>query len=168
MIQLNRQQREAAGFLHGVASVVAVPGSGKTITMTHRIANLIRNGIAPETILGLTFTRNAAQTMRNRLLPLLGKEAKKVTLSTIHSFCHNLLRNEGRSYEILHGAEQVRVIKKILQKSKISVPVGQVLQEIGLAKNNLISCSDYSRYVFRRQDNESDLPGVFCLRGRET
>jgi len=57
--RLNEQQRKAASFGNGVASVLAIPGSGKTLTMTHRIGNLVRNhGVAPENILGLTFTRN--------------------------------------------------------------------------------------------------------------
>ena len=57
--------------MFGTASVIAIPGSGKTTAMTHRIANLVRNGVAPENILGLTFTRNAAQQMRQKLKPVL-------------------------------------------------------------------------------------------------
>ena len=59
MEKLNRQQQQAADFMFGTASVIAIPGSGKTTAMTHRIANLVRNGVAPENILGLTFTRGA-------------------------------------------------------------------------------------------------------------
>ena len=68
MITLNTEQKKAASFTHGTAAVVAVPGAGKTLTMTHRIANLVKNhGVAPESILGLTFTRNAASAMKEKL-----------------------------------------------------------------------------------------------------
>jgi len=68
--QLNEQQKRAVSFKNGVASVLAIPGSGKTLTMTHRIGNLVRNhNVAPENILGLTFTRNAAAAMKERLKP---------------------------------------------------------------------------------------------------
>ena len=54
VITLNIEQKKAASFTHGTAAVVAVPGAGKTLTMTHRIANLVKNhGVAPETIRAL-------------------------------------------------------------------------------------------------------------------
>ena len=71
-LKLNKEQLAAADFLDGICVVVAVPGSGKTLTMTHRIGNLVKkHGIAPENILGLTFTRNAADAMREKLVPVL-------------------------------------------------------------------------------------------------
>jgi len=94
MITLNREQQAAAEFFHGVASVVAVPGSGKTLTMTRRIANLVDKGVAPENILGLTFTRNAAMAMRKKLEPVLNGNANRVTLATIHSLFYSMLKTE--------------------------------------------------------------------------
>ena len=73
-LKLNKEQRAAAEFLEGTCVVVAVPGSGKTLTMTHRIGNLVKRGVAPENILGLTFTRNAADAMRDKLIPVLGSD----------------------------------------------------------------------------------------------
>jgi DNA helicase-2/ATP-dependent DNA helicase PcrA len=73
MSDLNREQQAAAEFIDGIAAVIAVPGSGKTRTMMERIGILVKkHGIPPENILGLTFTRNAAEEMRNRLMPVLG------------------------------------------------------------------------------------------------
>ena len=103
-MHLNKEQEEAASFKEGIAAVIAVPGSGKTRTMMERIGRLVKDhGVPPENILGLTFTRNAAEEMRQRLFPVLGDMASRVTLSTIHSFCHYLLRSEGKIFEILSG-----------------------------------------------------------------
>src|SRR5512140_496031 len=97
---LNTEQKKAAMFVNGIAAVIAVPGSGKTRTMMERIGMLvIEHGVPPENILGLTFTRNAAEEMRQRLVPVLGDMASRVTLSTMHSFCHYLLRSEGKVFE---------------------------------------------------------------------
>ena len=143
MTQLNVDQKAAAEFVNGIASVVAVPGSGKTLTMTHRIGNLVKQGVSPENILGLTFTRNAAQAMREKLETVLEDTASRVHLSTIHSFCMSLLRSEGRSFEILHGKEQIIFIRKIMRKKKINnLPVGMILREISLAKSNLIQVDE--------------------------
>lgn len=86
MHHLNPQQKAAAAFMFSTASVIAIPGSGKTLTMAARIGNLVSQGIPPDRILGLTFTRNAAGAMREKLRPVLLDQASRVTLSTIHSF----------------------------------------------------------------------------------
>ena len=140
MSTLNPKQKEAAAFKDGIAAVIAVPGSGKTRTMMERIGMLVNvYGIPPENILGLTFTRNASEEMRSRLVPVLGDLSQRVRLTTIHSFCHHLLKSEGKVFEILSGKEQLVFIKKVMQTLKINdLTVGTVLREISLAKNNLI------------------------------
>jgi len=143
--QLNEQQKRAASFGNGVASVLAIPGSGKTLTMTHRIGNLIRkHGVAPESILGLTFTRNAAAAMKERLKPVLNEMTKRVQLQTIHAFCYSLLKAEGKAFEIITEKDQLTLIKKLSKKEKISqIPSGMIVREIGLAKNNLITWQEF-------------------------
>jgi DNA helicase-2/ATP-dependent DNA helicase PcrA len=130
--------------------VIAVPGSGKTRTMMERIGILVKkHGIPPENILGLTFTRNAAEEMRNRLVPVLGDLASRVTLSTIHSFCYFLLKNEGSVFDILSGRDQIIFMREIMKKLKVKdLSIGMILREISLAKNNLISVDEFreSRY----------------------
>lgn len=154
MVTLNSEQQAAADFLHGIASVVAVPGSGKTLTMTRRIANLVEKGVAPENILGLTFTRNSAMAMRKKLEPVLNSDASRVTLSTIHSFCYSLLKNEGIIFELLTGKEQLRFVKKILSKLKIkNVSAGVAVQEINTAQCNMIAVSD----LWELYDNDPNL-----------
>ncbi len=66
LMTLNKEQEEAANSILGIAAVIAVPGSGKTLTMTRRIGNLVQlHNVPPEKILGLTFTRNAADEVRS-------------------------------------------------------------------------------------------------------
>jgi len=144
-LKLNEEQMAAAEFLNGICVVVAVPGSGKTLTMTHRIGNLVKkHGIAPENILGLTFTRNAADAMREKLVPVLDDMASRVTLSTIHSFCHYLLRNEGVTFSVLSGKDQIVFMRDVMKKLKVKdLSIGMVLREISLAKNNLIDVEEF-------------------------
>ena len=143
-LELNKEQKAAAEFLDGICVVVAVPGSGKTLTMSHRIGNLVKKGVAPENILGLTFTRNAAEAMREKLAPVLEDLAGRVTLSTIHSFCHYLLRNEGKTFEILSGKAQIIFMRDVMKRLRIKdLPIGMVLREISLAKNNLITVDEF-------------------------
>ena len=143
-MKLNKEQQAAAEFLNGICVVVAVPGSGKTLTMTHRIGNLVKHGIAPESILGLTFTRNAADAMREKLAPVLNDLACRVHLATIHSFCHFLLRSEGRMFNILSGKEQVIFLRDVMKRLRVKeLTTGMVLREISLAKNNLIDVAEF-------------------------
>jgi len=145
MNELNPDQKRAAEFKDGVCAVIAVPGSGKTRTMMERIGILVNDhGISPENILGLTFTKNASAEMKNRLIPVLGDLASRVFLATIHSFCHTVLRSEGRKFDILYGKEQIIFIKGIMKKLKIKdISIGVVLREISLAKNNLITVDEF-------------------------
>lgn len=145
MAELNKEQEAASDFLNGIAGVIAVPGSGKTRTMMERIGKLVKNhGVSPENILGLTFTRNAAEEMRQRFIPVLGDLASRVTLSTIHSFCHYLLRTEGRNFEILSGKDQIIFLRNIMKQLRVKdISIGMVLNEISLSKNNLISIEEF-------------------------
>jgi len=97
----------------------------------------------PENILGLTFTRNAAEEMRIRLIPVLGELAQRVTLSTIHSFCHYLLRSEGKVFEIISGKEQINLLRNLMKRKRLDMSVGTLLREISLAKNNLIGVEEF-------------------------
>jgi len=144
-MNLNEQQKRAANFLNGICAVISVPGAGKTTVMTQRIGTLVKkHGVAPENILGLTFTRNAADAMRQKLSPVLDELASRVMLSTIHSFCFWLLKSEGVVFEIVSGKEQLVMIRKAMKDAGIKdLSTGMVLSEISLAKNNLISVEEF-------------------------
>ncbi|MCF8120090.1 MAG: UvrD-helicase domain-containing protein [Deltaproteobacteria bacterium] len=94
---LNQDQRAAVLHRNGHLLVVAGPGTGKTLTLTHRIAHLVRSqDTSPHHILALTFTRKAAQEMTNRIASLLGgPECHRIKTTTFHHFCLELLRREG-------------------------------------------------------------------------
>ncbi len=90
--------------------IAAGPGSGKTTVLTRRIAYMIKEkNIHPETCLAITFTRKAAQEMRDRLLGLLGSEAEKINIHTFHSFCLAVLK---KHYELAGIGEDFKVISE--------------------------------------------------------
>ncbi len=98
---LNDRQREAVLAGDGPVLVVAGPGTGKTKTLTVRLAYLLaERHVAPEALLAATFTTRAAKEMRERLERLVGSQAGRVCLGTFHSFCLQLLRAEGHRLDL--------------------------------------------------------------------
>ncbi len=95
--ELNPQQQEAVLCIDTSLSIVAGPGTGKTRTLTHRIAYLItKQGISPENLLAITFSNKAAEEMATRLTHLLGETiVKQIVIKTFHAFCAMILRAEG-------------------------------------------------------------------------
>ncbi|MBI2823629.1 MAG: UvrD-helicase domain-containing protein [Planctomycetia bacterium] len=94
---LNPAQQDAVRTLEGPLLVLAGAGTGKTRVVTHRIAELIRRGVSPARILGVTFTNKAAGEMQSRAAELLGgRNAEKPEISTFHSLCVRILRRHAR------------------------------------------------------------------------
>jgi len=120
---LNPEQKAAVLHQGGNVLVVAGPGTGKTMTLTHRIAWLIRTGAAePEQVLALTFTRKAAREMEQRISVLLkGLHPTRIPVSTLHRFCLRILRNEGgrtdlpRDFTLCSELDTVNIAKDILK-----------------------------------------------------
>ncbi len=94
---LNPAQLEAVNFNDGSLLVIAGAGSGKTRTLTYRVARLVEEGISPSEILLLTFTRKAAGEMLDRATSLLDNRCKNVSGGTFHSFANTVLRKYASS-----------------------------------------------------------------------
>ena len=100
---LNPAQLEAVFFEHGPLLVIAGAGSGKTRTLTYRVARLVDTGVAPNNILLLTFTRKAAQEMLRRASSLLDQRCEHVSGGTFHSFANAVLRRNAHHLGFSNG-----------------------------------------------------------------
>ena len=85
--------------------------------------------------------------MSDKLKSVLMDQASSVTLSTIHSFCHRLLKEEGRMFGMLHGKRQVYLIRKVIKKLAVNdVTAGFALREIGFAKSRLMNSERFCSF----------------------
>lgn len=132
---LNPAQKEAVETLEGPLLILAGAGSGKTKTLTHRIANLIAHGVMPSNILAVTFTNKAANEMRVRLWGILEPDADGEIdpprsfmpyMGTFHGIAVRILRIEAdaagldRNFVIYDADDQVSLIKRILKDLKLT------------------------------------------------
>lgn len=93
-VTLNSEQQKAVEHFRGPCLVTAVPGSGKTSTLTSRVIKLMERGVSPHNICCITFTNKAAQEMKERICSL-EPEARKAWISTFHKLCVRVLRKYG-------------------------------------------------------------------------
>src|SRR5205807_6052361 len=93
--ELNAEQRAVALCAQAPTLVVAGAGSGKTRTLTYRVAHLIEEGVAPDRILLLTFTNRAAREMMARVAALCRIDGRKLIGGTFHHVAHGVLRDHG-------------------------------------------------------------------------
>jgi DNA helicase-2/ATP-dependent DNA helicase PcrA len=107
---LDPDQRAAAAVVRGPLLVIAGPGTGKTRTLTHRIAHLVvEQGVCPEKILAITFTRRAADEMRERLVGLLGERGERAAAMTFHALGLSILQEYGGGAGVSLAGEQERI-----------------------------------------------------------
>ena len=117
-VRLNAEQQQAVEHFEGACLVTAVPGSGKTSTLTHRVLRLIERGVAPREILCVTFTNKAAKEMRERIIKS-DPAARPVWVSTFHRLCCRILRKYGHNvglkeaWTIYDEDDQLAVIGKV-------------------------------------------------------
>lgn len=150
---LNPQQSLAVSHAGGPLLVVAGAGSGKTRVLTRRIAYLMaRRGCAPYEILAITFTNKAAGEMKDRVAALVGPVARSMWVSTFHSACVRILRQEAsrmgysNSFSIYDQADSARlitIVSKELNLDPKKYPPRQFQSMISNAKNELMGPSDY-------------------------
>ncbi|OGY84298.1 MAG: hypothetical protein A3F54_03845 [Candidatus Kerfeldbacteria bacterium RIFCSPHIGHO2_12_FULL_48_17] len=151
---LNDKQRKAATIIDGPVLILAGAGSGKTMTLTHRIAYMVEKGIPAQNILAVTFTNKAAKEMSERVRRLLrGRSLIIPIMGTFHSVCVKILRREienlgyKRSFVIFDSSDQQTLIKKAIKDlgydtKKVS-PNG-VHGIISRNKNHMITAEGFS------------------------
>lgn len=121
---LNDKQREAATAIDGPLLILAGAGSGKTQTMTHRIAYMVDKGINPANILAVTFTNKAAKEMKERVEALIG-DTGHMWIMTFHAMCLRILRRNAeeagyqKNFVIYDPQDQKTIIKQILSEYNI-------------------------------------------------
>src|SRR6266478_9881582 len=156
---MNPQQQEGIKSVDGPVLLLAGAGSGKTRVITHRIAYLIQErGVAPDSILAVTFTNKAAREMAERVDKILGHTSlAKPTLATFHSFCVRVLRRDiealrvggvglTRTFAIYDETDQQAVVKAALKRLGIddkSLKPRVALGRISWAKNHMIDPQEY-------------------------
>src|SRR4051812_18641307 len=139
--ELNEQQHAAVTASPGPLLVIAGAGSGKTRTLTYRVAYLLENGIDPRNILLLTFTNKAARQMLDRVANLLPVDASGLWGGTFHSIGNRMLRRHGRvldyssGFSIMDREDQKDLINTVVSNAgidpkEIRFPKGDVLAEI--------------------------------------
>ena len=119
--KLNEQQKKAVDTLEGPVMVIAGPGTGKTQILSRRVAKILTKDKAhPEEIVCLTYTDAGASEMLDRLEGLIGEEGRKVRVSTIHSFCSELILENsdlfGRQPKVISTAVKYELLKEIMDK----------------------------------------------------
>ena len=150
--QLNEPQREAAECVDGPVMIIAGAGSGKTRTLTYRIAHLMELGVDPFHILALTFTNKAANEMKERIIKLVGGEGRNLWMGTFHSIFARVLRAEATKlgytssftiYDTDYSKAAIKQIVKQLNLDPKTYKPSFVLSRISMAKSNLMGPKDY-------------------------
>jgi DNA helicase-2/ATP-dependent DNA helicase PcrA len=119
--QLNAQQRQAVEMPPGALMIVAGPGTGKTRTLTHRIAwYILQRKIEPGRILAVTFTNKAADEMRARLRVLLGDYSPLPFVATFHGFCLKVLNDCHPQHKItiIDDDDRKKLVSEALKRTQ--------------------------------------------------
>ena len=169
--RLNDRQREAASKIEGALLILAGAGSGKTRTITYRIAHMIQEiGISPYSILAVTFTNKAAKEMKERVEDLIGEDAKKTMISTFHSFGLRLLRiygdrlGYGANFTIYDTDDQKRVVKNILKELVVkdkNLTEGIIVSKISKLKEEETSIEEYEKSEGNYNQNAKIIAEVY-------
>lgn len=166
---LNPEQKEAVETLSGPLLVIAGAGSGKTKTLTHRIANLILHGVRQGEILAVTFTNKAAREMRERLEKLI-PGVNLPFMGTFHGICVRILRYEAEAAGLSHdfviydADDQVSLIRRALKDLKLSdnksLKPKSIQSIISSEKNQGVGPEEYALRAF--YPNQQAIAKVFA------
>ncbi len=173
--KLNPEQRAAVEVTDGPLLILAGAGSGKTRVITSRIAYLIQEkGVAPDSILAVTFTNKAAAEMGERVEKIMGHASlAKPLIATFHSLCVRILRrdiealkvgNDGltRSFAIYDENDQQNIVKQIMRRMGLDtkqLTPRTVLGRISWAKNHMIDPQEY--YLGSKDPNSERIAHIY-------
>ncbi len=166
--ELNDRQKEAALHTKGPLLIVAGAGAGKTKTITHRIINLIKQGIPPEKILAVTFTNKAAREMRERILSEIEKNAKGQDsfpfVSTFHALGVFIIKENARllgltrHFSILDEADSTAMIKESIKEINLDPKEYEPRRIKGIISREKGNFTDLEEYK-ERQDHMAKIAG---------
>lgn len=164
----DERQREAIDHVRGPMLVVAGAGTGKTSVLTHRIERLVREGHAqPDEILALTYTRNAAVEMRDRVRTLLA--GKTVHATTFHDYCLDLLKRCDQNFGVLDEQDLWIYLRRRIRDLRLehfvrAANIGQFLSDllkfVTRCHDELVTPEKYQEYVERLARGEVSIPRV--------
>ena len=156
---LDNNQLEAVNFYKGACLTLAGPGSGKTTVLVNRIKNLIDNyNVNPESILVITFTKDAALEMKSRFVAsTVNDRAGLVSFGTFHSVFYNILRRESRidSNSILQGQSLISFIKEAIISMEIKLDeqlIEGLYKEFSFVNNTLTPIDLYEPAGFDKDE----------------
>ena len=150
---LNPAQREAVIHYNTPSLIIAGAGSGKTRVLTSRIAYMLEQGVRAENILALTFTKKAANEMRERIDSMVGTAARRIHMGTFHSIFARILRENAeaigfkREFTIYETTDSKNLIKTIIKERNLDdnkYKPGLIHSRISTAKNSLITPGAYA------------------------
>ncbi|HTB32550.1 MAG TPA: UvrD-helicase domain-containing protein [Bacteroidia bacterium] len=162
--ELNEEQRKAVEATEGPVMIIAGAGSGKTRVLTYRIAYLLKKGVDPFRVLSLTFTNKAAAEMKERIIELIGGDARNLWMGTFHSVFARLLRREAGKlgypqnfaiYDTDDSKSLIKSITKELGLNDSTYKASSLLGRISSMKNMLISAETYANDAQYQSDDRA-------------
>jgi superfamily I DNA/RNA helicase len=169
MNHLNPQQRQAVLHRNGPLLILAGAGTGKTRVVTERMAHLIRQGVKPANILGVTFTNKAAGEMRIRLAGLVGRRTnlRDLIIATFHSLAVRIIRRDARllgyspGFSICDQGEQTAILRKAAAtvRAGATLNLDDARSRISSLKNKGLSPEEFARSAI--DDDENVLAAVY-------
>lgn len=159
--ELNEQQIQAVIHKDHPCMVVASAGSGKTKVLTHRIAYLVQQGISPDNILAITFTKKASEEMTKRINKLMennfDNNIDDLSIGTFHSICYQMIREQNyvTGVKLIKTWQQTKFIEQILDNNNLDIKwdYKSCLNFISLQKNNMVFSDDPKNELLLYDDN---------------
>ena len=180
---LNVAQRAAVEAYDKHSLIIAGAGSGKTRVLTSRIAYMLEQGVEPDRIMALTFTKKAANEMRERIEKMVGGASRRLMMGTFHSIFARLLRRDAeligypQNFTIYEPADQRSVIAAIIKERALNddhYKPAAILSRISMAKNSLVTPGAYAANAALMEEDKrarrsefASLYAEYCRRCRD-